>query len=155
MAYASALVGRVFILRWTSAPDVRDMKALEDEIIQSRRIAGQPLINFSLIPDGVGPPDNTTRVEMKKINELWRDNCDAIHVVVGGEGFKTAMLRAVIVAVALAIERRGLVSVHKKIDDAVREVDLLPNVDTVALVRQLEAMGIAAEVPLKARAIRR
>jgi hypothetical protein len=122
MAYKSESVGRLFVLRWLTPPQSGDLKALGREMVELRRTAGEQLLNISLISEDISPPEAAVRKEMEVFNQIWMDLCESIHVVVGGTGFKHAVFRSIVSAFALASRRRGLVHVHKTLDEAILEI---------------------------------
>lgn len=122
MAYKSLLVGRVFALRWIGTPELPDLRVLGRELLEYRKNVGEPLLNLSLIPPDISPPEGAVRKEMEKFNQVFTEVCGAIHVVVGGSGFKNAVLRSIVSAFALATRKRGLVQVHRSLDDAILEI---------------------------------
>lgn len=122
MAYRSALVGKVFVLRWIGAPESPDLRTLGRELPEYRRSAGEQLVNLSLIPGDISPPEGAVRKEMESFNRVFVEVCSAIHVVVGGTGFKHAIVRSIVSAFALASRQRGLVHTHGSLDDAIAAI---------------------------------
>lgn len=141
MAYKSVSVGRVFVLRWLTPPQAGDLKSLGREMTELRRTAGEQLLNISLISEEISPPDAAVRKEMEAFNQIWMDLCESIQVVVGGTGFKHAVFRSIVSAFALASRRRGLVQVHKTLDDAIVELQKFDG-QSAALRSQLVKSGI-------------
>lgn len=122
MAYKSVLVGRVFALRWVRTPEIPDLKVLGRELPEYRKSIGPELVNLSLIPTDISPPEGAVRKEMEAFNRVFTECCTAVHVVVGGSGFKHAVLRSIVSAFALASRKRGFVVVHRSLDDAILEL---------------------------------
>lgn len=141
MAYKSASVGRVFILRWLTPPEPGDLKSLGREMTSLHEKVGQQLINLSLIPDEITPPDGAVRREMEAFHPTFMDLCESIHVVVAGTGFKHAVFRSIVSAFALASRKRGLVRVHRNVEAAVAEIQEL-DPQNVGLRSQLVKTGV-------------
>jgi len=135
VAYRSSVSGNVFALRWLTSPTSPDLKALGKELTEQRRRVGSPLVNLSLVPADVSPPEGSVRKEMERFNQIFTEVCSAIHVVVGGTGFRHAVLRSIVSAFALAAGKRGLVKVHRSLDEALREI---AGGDAKILHKQLE-----------------
>jgi hypothetical protein len=133
MPYQTFVAGRVFVLRWLSAPTSQDLRVLSSEMSAARQKEDHPLVNLSLISTEINMPDQQTRSEMERFHKVFMDNCESIHVVVGGEGFKHAIARSIVSAFALASGRRGLVHVHRSIDDALKQVAELSHQDLATL----------------------
>jgi hypothetical protein len=144
MPYKSVLVGRVFALRWLTPPAVGDLKQLGREMTQCEKRAGTRLINLSIIPAEISPPDSAVRSEMEAFNRIWAELCSAIHVVVGGSGFKNALMRSIVSTFALLGRERGLVQVHRSIHEALEEIKKSDaEVNLVILRGELVRAGIA------------
>ncbi|MFO0618630.1 MAG: hypothetical protein U0414_38920 [Polyangiaceae bacterium] len=112
----------MFVLRWLTPPQSGDLKKLGREMTELRRSVGEQLLNISLISEEISPPEGAVRKEMEEFNQIWMELCEGIHVVVGGTGFKQAVFRSIVSAFALASRRRGLVHVHKSLDEAISEI---------------------------------
>jgi len=146
-AYRSVLIGRVFVIRWFMTPEPIDMKNVAKEIVARREAAGQQLIHFAIIPSDVGAPTSDSRKEMGRLNGLWTQHCDAVHCVISGSGFKHAILRSVVSAVALALQKRGFVTIHRSIEDAFRALGRIPGLEVTSIRTQLTKLGMLADVP--------
>jgi len=146
MPYKSVLVGRVFALRWVTPPVAGDLKQLGREMTQSEKRVGTRLINLSVIPSEISPPDSAVRAEMEAFNRIWAELCMAIHVVVGGSGFKNALVRSIVSTFALLGRERGLVQVHRSIHEALEDIKKSDAEVNVAMVRaELMRAGISED----------
>ncbi len=122
MPYKSVATGRVFILKWLTTPQSGDLGALGQDLTEHHRRARERLINLSIIPAEISPPNSAVRAEMETFNRIWSETCSSVHVVVGGSGFKNAVIRSIVSAFALLGRERGLVRVHRSLDDAIAEI---------------------------------
>lgn len=77
-----------------------------------------PLVYVAIVPAGERPPDVATRVELaRRLNELL-GLCACIHLVLEGQGFRAAGQRAAATGIFLMTGRRGRVSAHASVSDA-------------------------------------
>ena len=133
MAYLSALVGRTYVLRWLTPPDLQDLRTLGPEIADYRKRVGEPLVCLSILPNNLSPPEADVRREMETLTKIWMNTCEVIHVFVGGEGFKPAIIRSIVSAFALATRKRGLVQVHGTLEAALSKIAESAPADIAAL----------------------
>lgn len=144
MAYKSTFAGRAFAVRWLTPPDPHDLRTLGAEMVSHRKRVGEPLVSLSILPTDLSMPDAEARAEMEKFNKLWIETCEAIHVFVGGEGFKHSIFRSIVSALALATRKRGLVKVHRTLDEAFAHLAEAAPTDTAALRARLTESGMLA-----------
>src|SRR5436309_2125815 len=92
-AYASALIGNAFVVRWKRAPNVLEVNAVLRDIVAAAQ--GQKnLVCMAIVPGTVNPPEDEARRQMMANTEKILAVADAMHFVVEGSGFKHVMLRS-------------------------------------------------------------
>jgi hypothetical protein len=142
MPYTSVTLGRIYIMRWAAAPQtMTDYAKILAETAQIHQTEG-PVIAIGIIPVDMPSPDGEVRKVMnQRMNDLLA-NCEIIHYVVEGTGFKSSTLRSVATSLLLITGKRGKIVVHKSFSEALN-----------ALVPQLREMNIMpSRVQLAAQA---
>ncbi|WP_394838137.1 hypothetical protein LVJ94_14605 [Pendulispora rubella] len=141
MAYVARSIGRIYVLRWTTAVTLPDVDKLIHELPATRRQAGEPLIAFSIISAGIGIPDGQTRRVMLKHQHIWAENCEMIFVVLEDTGFPATLVRAVL-AELLLVTKRGIVKVFSSVDAAIVAMAMRLREQPGALRRRIEQTGV-------------
>ena len=144
MPFDSALIGRVHVIRWRTAPERPDVKSLLSDLESSRIKAASKLINLSIVPEDVGSPSKEARDEMGRFRAAWATHCDVVHVAILGEGFRHTIARSVVAAFSLSL-KRGLFVVHKSVEAACVRIAPDAGITAQALQRRLEALGFLSD----------
>lgn len=152
MPYASMSLGRIYIARW--AAEGQTLADYERILAETKRIreAEGLLLAIGIIPVDMPSPDGEIRRVMnQRMNELL-SNCEVIHYVVEGSGFKSSTLRSVATSLLLLTGKRGKIVVHKTFEEALealtpqlRELGMLPS----RLQLAAQSKGLLTPVRLK------
>jgi hypothetical protein len=118
-AYASALIGNAFVVRWKRAPTVIEVNNLLREVVAAAQTQ-KNLVCMAIVPGTVNPPEDEARRQMMANTEKILAVAEAMHFVIEGSGFKHVMLRSVVTGLILVSGRRGRIVVHNSFDDAAR-----------------------------------
>ena len=141
MAFVASLSGRVYVLKWTTAPELVDVNRLGHELPATRRQAGEPLVALSVIPAGLGMPNGETRRAMVKRQHMWTDNCMAVYVVLGDTSFPGTLLRVVLAELAL-VSKRGVVKIFPTVDPAIAEMAARLGEEPRGLRHRIDQTGV-------------
>jgi hypothetical protein len=143
MAFESTLIGRVYAIRWHSAPDSSDLQRVLRELPTNHQKAKERLINISIVPESVGLPEDGVRSAMTRHAAAWEEHCEVMHIVIEGSGFRHSMLRSAMAVFALGY-RRGTLVVHRNAAAAVARAAKEANTDALLLERRLRQLGYFA-----------
>jgi hypothetical protein len=120
--YVSAVVGRLYAVRWRSF-NLTALSAVREEIAEARRILGRPLVYLSLIPSS---PRTFTAEEREALASFVRgllvEDCASIHHVIDGDGFAASARRSIVTNLAIASAQPAAFHTYAGLDEALAAV---------------------------------
>jgi hypothetical protein len=141
------LTGEGVLFSVWGKPSIEDMeKGLELARLMYAN-AGGPIVYVTRVPVHAPPPDAEVRrflhANMPKVASL----CASYHVVLEGEGFASAMKRAVLLGMFQIVGRRNTFFVHASVDGALSQIDPSKLQAVRALLRRAEMSGLLSSDP--------
>lgn len=142
MPYKSALIDRIFVVRWRGGPFPAELDEILRAIADHRKMIGKPLVYLTLIgPDADMPPDDV-RGAIDRFATRLRDHVDFTHVVVEATGFLGAAHRSVVTANWRRRQETGFAMLHRTIDEALRRIASDLKLDLMRLYADVRAAGM-------------
>jgi hypothetical protein len=140
MPFISGLVQNVFLLRWQETK-FADAVSLVTRVKAAKARCPGPLVYVAIVPAGERAPDMATRLELGRRLEELLEICTCIHLVLEGDGFRAATQRAAATGIFLMTGRRGRVTAHASVAEALR---LCPNLSASAsdITAKGRALGV-------------
>ena len=120
MAFAATFARPIFFVRWTS-PRMADVPRVTSLFNRAYESMGAHIVYIAIVPEDCVPPDDTTRKSLTKGGDEALDRCLSMHIVLEGQGFRTAILRNALAGMLLLGKRRDKLVVHKTVDEALDE----------------------------------
>jgi hypothetical protein len=117
MPFISGLASNVFMLRWQHT-EYADGASIVQCVKAAKILWPGPLVYVAIVPAGESPPDTATRRELGRRLEELLGLCTCIHLVLEGEGFRAATKRAAATGIFLMTGRRGRVTAHASVSEA-------------------------------------
>jgi len=136
MPYRSVLAGNLYVVRWLEAT-VPDVRRIELEVGNYRRLAKQPLHGLAIVGEAVPTPDDAARSAMGQSMKTLLDHLETMHVVIEGRGFKNTIMRSAMTGMVLLGGKRGRVHIHGTVSEAVYAISEITNQSVEGLNRQL------------------
>ena len=119
MAFVSATVGRLYVVRWQE-PTEADVFRVEEEVAAFKRGIGKHAVHgLAIVPEATKPPDDRTRSAMSGSMSKLLDHLETMHTVIEGKGFKHSILRSAMTGIALLGGKRGRVLIHGTVGEAI------------------------------------
>lgn len=142
MPYVSAIIDRIFVVRWRGGPFPGELDEILKTIADHRKMLGRPLVYLTLIgPDADVPPDDV-RPSLDRFAVKLRDHVDFTHVVVEATGFLGAAHRSLITANWRRRQETGFAMLHKTLDEALRRIAADLKLDLARLSADVRAKGM-------------
>lgn len=140
MPFISGLVQNVFLLRWQDT-QFADGVDLVKRVKAAKAGCPGPLVYVAVVTANEGAPDMATRLELgRRLDELL-EICECIHLVLEGHGFRAATQRAAATGIFLMTGRRGRVTAHASVGEALRDC---PNLSAAPadITAKAKALGV-------------
>lgn len=138
MAFKSSLIDRYYFVRWELV-EPRDTATILRDVAQARERVGQPLIYVAIAaPDAPAPDDEGRQALVRMVDPLMK-HCERACFVVGGAGMKGSIQRTVASGIFLVAGKRGLMSTHAKVEQAIGGTTPLQGTTQAVLRRAIEA----------------
>jgi hypothetical protein len=137
----------VFLVRWTS-PRLADIPRVTAEFTRAYDAAGRSIPYIAIVPSDSVPPDEATRKAMTRGRDEVLARCSSMHIVMEGEGFRTAILRNALAAMQLFGNKRDKVAVYRTLEealeDALRRAPAELKFDKRAILAKAVTAGVAS-----------
>jgi hypothetical protein len=124
MAYRSLFERNLVFIRWQTH-ELQDIDQLRRECAERRRVVRQPLIHFSIIPEESPPPNAEFR---KRLTDRWAElmpDGERALAVIEGTSVRASMLRTMLKAMRLVINRRGVAGIYDSLQTALSQQGVL------------------------------
>lgn len=145
MAYTTAIVDRVFFVRW-SRVETRDVLQVQHEVEQARKRIGEPLVYVGIVPAASELPSDAVRKAMMDTMASMLEQCEVIHLVIEGSGFRQTIIRSFTAGILLVAGRRGRIVIDETLEEAVHAAAARLRTDAAKLLRYAQARGVVTAV---------
>jgi hypothetical protein len=138
MNYSMSVVGRVVLLRWHGAPQMRDAEAFERAFRDAQARLGPRLFLCSLVSAATDPPAADVRAHMIQRSRLLIESGASIHVVFDGTSLKASLLRTLVRGMILAGRFGDQIGVHDSLAAFLARVGSAAGASLDELTRQAD-----------------
>jgi hypothetical protein len=118
MAYTSAVLDGLYVLRWGARPETADAPRFASEIKQARLKQGAPLIAMFIVPSGSEAPSEEIRKQQAALLPQLMNDLRYGIAVFEGEGFVASFKRSVFIAILLLTSKRLPFHVRASVEEA-------------------------------------
>lgn len=116
------LVGNVLFVVWREVTSAA-VRTVVREAQEAAKLLGEPVIYITIIPDGVPAPGEAERRALVEALQTNASICRSMHCVIEGQGFKKTMQRSVAAGIFLLAGKRGKMTVHDSVTEALKSAD--------------------------------
>lgn len=116
------LVANVLFVVWHQVTPAA-VRTVVRELQEAAKLHGAPIIYITIIPDGSPAPDDAGRSALASAVKQTMESCRSMHCVIEGQGFKKTMIRSTAAGIFLLTGKRGKMTVHDSVADALKSAD--------------------------------
>ncbi len=132
MSFKSALIHNVFMLRWCEH-EAGDSARVVEAVGRAKAQYGAPIVYVAIAPNDVPPPTENLRTEMAEALDRLLVHCCCVHLVIEASGFRGVVVRAAATGMFMVSGKRGRVSPHASVEDALSSCEHLAAPKSVIL----------------------
>jgi hypothetical protein len=151
MSYVRGMLGRVYWVRWLSAPEASDLGEIFVDMQRERARLASPLFYLSVISVTASVPTPPQRKALDLFAQQLARLVEHTHLVLEGDRYTAALQRQVHIGLNFWGAQRDQLSIHASLDDALRRVSFRVGIDREILAAAIDALppatGTAASGP--------
>lgn len=136
------LIEPILFVRWQERCEATDVEEIKQHTERAHQEVGGSLVYIAIIPVDVPPPDAEARAALRDGIAHAVRMCASIHVVIGGEGLRRALIRSV--SAGLLLASRQSFKVHADVRQALEQARRVVDFDVDTVFREARDVGLLA-----------
>ena len=132
MSFKSALIHNVLMLRWCAHEPGDGIRLLE-AVARAKAQCSGPMVYIAIAPNDVPPPTENVRTELAEALDRLLARCCCVHLVIEATGFRGVVVRAAATGIFMVSGKRGRVSPHPSVEEALASCENLAAPKSVIL----------------------